>query len=285
MTQVSVQVDSFQRLNEALRSNCDSIRFGAEFCEWKIVTSKLLQKAYEKVVQTEKEFVYVTPRASNRTLDMIQRSMSFLNNQGKTRVVINDLGILRMFSAAINLRPHLGRQLIYTPARCPWEQITETKKGVFVKRRVAKLFYQTTLNNPLTVQFFQHFGVKGGDVDWIPNCFPHYQRIADKGFNLSLHLHLVPVTMTRKCHTARFLDEQSLDICHKPCQTKIFRLEQEVLDLQLFLHGNVVYQQKSLKGLRRVNTKKIMEFVITMSPLTQVESHQEINSLIEKLGF
>jgi hypothetical protein len=285
MTQVTVQINNFQQLNEALRSDCDGIRFGAEFCEWKIAPSELLQKAYEKVVQSGKEFVYVTPRTSNRNFEMLQRSLSFLNDQGKPRVVINDFGVLRVLSAASNLRPHLGRQLIYTPARCPWEQITETKKGVFVKRRVAKLFYQTSLNYPLTVQFFQHLGVKSGDVDWIPSCFPHYHRIADTGFDLSLHLHLVPVTLTRKCHTARFLDESGLDNCHKLCHTKTFRLEQESLNLQLFLDGNVVYQQKSLNGLRRVDPKKIAEFVITMSPLTHIESHHEVNSLINKLRF
>jgi hypothetical protein len=283
MAQITVHANNFQQLNEALRSDCDRIRFGSEFCEWKLPDPELLQKAYEKVVHKEKEFVYVTPRTSDQNFETIQRSLWFLNDRGNIRVVVNDLGVLRALSATTNLIPHLGRQLIYTPARCPWEQITETRKGVFAKRRVAKLFYQTSLNYPRTVQFFQQLGVQSGDVDWIPNCFPHYYRIVDNGFDLSLHLHLVPVTLTRKCHTARFLDEPSLDNCSKPCYTKTFRLEQEVLDLQLFLDGNVVYQRKPLKERRQVDTKKIAEFVITMTPLTHVENHREVDTLIKKL--
>ena len=33
---ISVQTDIFNLLEEAVESKCDKVRFGAEFCEWKI---------------------------------------------------------------------------------------------------------------------------------------------------------------------------------------------------------------------------------------------------------
>ena len=287
MMDVSVQLDDLKFLDEVLKSNCDRVRFGPEFCEWKIPSLNELKNTFHLSEKNDKEFTYVTPRVSNSSLKKLHSHFTYMNDQRETNVVVNDLGVLDQVEHFFNLKPYLGRQLITVLGRCPWKQITEFKTTSWLKnRKVSKTFYQTRLNYELTIQSFKEHGVQGADVDWIPQCFPYYDFLVENVLNLAVHLHLIPTTVTRRCHTARFLGEKIIERCSKPCDTKAFRLRQEMMDLNLYLHGNTVFSltEHSQKDINRLYKRKVSEFIITMNPLTKITHKKEIDDLIQKFN-
>jgi hypothetical protein len=274
-------------LKEAVQSNCDTIRFGSEFCEQLMPNMEVLKKAYNLVDESKKEFIYITPRLSNNLLKKIRDQLTFLNDQGKkVDVVINDLGMFNVLENYSSIKPRLGRQLVYIPARCPWGQITEQTVGFLAKRRVEKIYYQTSLNYPQTFLFFRKHGIKNIDVDWIPHIFPSLDFLVKKGFGLSVHLFFTPVTITRKCHTARFLDEKDFLYCSKPCNTQAFILKNSILGVTLYLQGNVVYRyiQPVKKDVTKLFKIQASEFVIPMNSITEVKEKQKIDSFIQTLN-
>ncbi|UCH02063.1 MAG: hypothetical protein JSV20_09695 [Candidatus Bathyarchaeota archaeon] len=282
---VSVQTDSFAMLKEGVESECDRARFGSEFCEWMIPSLEGLKKAYSLVSDKGKDFIYVTPRVSPSNLEKIQDQLAFLDRQGKIGVVINDLGILNVLEQYQNLKAHLGRQLVYMPARCPWKEITQQPVGFLARRQVAKIFYQTNLNYIPTIQLFQKHGISDVDVDWIPESFSYFNFLAKNGLNLSIHMHLVPIAVTRRCHTARFLGEKSPESCSQPCNTQAFLLKHNILRLELHLYGNAVFRsvKPTKKDAKKLIKNGASEFIIGMNPITKVATREKVNALIHSI--
>lgn len=287
-----VQTDNLSMIKEAAGSDCDGLRFGPEFCEWKIPSLSELEKAYELASEGGKDFTYVTPRVSEGSLKKIRENLDFLNGKGKIEIVINDLGVLNILGSYPELRPHLGRELVYAPARCPWLSMGSRELGrnplliswKIRMRNVEKLYSQTSLNYAPTIRFFKGYGVQGIDVDWIDRCFPYYVFLVKNGLNLSVYLHMVPVTLTRKCHTARFLGERAPESCTKPCDTRAFLLKHEG-GLEFFLHGNVVFRpvQPTQGDTRRLVKSGVTEFVVAMNPIMKISSQQKIDELIRRM--
>jgi len=280
----SVQTDELNGLKEALESHCDEVRFGPEFCEWKIPDLFTLKKAYSLTVDKGKVFAYVTPRVSTDGIKKIREQIGFLSSKGNVHVVINDFGVLSILGDYPELKPHLGRT--------PWlrfnakDIIRYFPSSLTMKigmGPIEDLYSRTSLNYAPTAGFFQRYGIKDIDVDWIPKCFPYYGLLVKKGFSLSVHLHLVLVTITRRCHTARFLGEEKAEACSKPCYKRAFLLKTPV-ESELYLHGNTVFsfEQFSRKDLMKLLNSDITKFVITMNPITRVSSHREINNLISQ---
>jgi len=288
----SVQTDELNGLKGALESHCDEVRFGPEFCEWKIPDLSTLKKAYSLTVDKGKVFAYVTPRVSTDGIKKIREHLDFLSDKGEIHIVVNDFGVLSILGDNPELRPHLGRQLIYIPGRSPWlifdanDIIRYFPSSLAMKIEmgpVEDLYSRTSLNYAPTAEFFQRYGIKDVDVDWIPKCFPYYGLLVKKGFSLSVHLHLVLVTITRRCHTARFLGEEKAETCSKPCYKRAFLLKTPVKS-ELYLNGNTVFsfEEFSGKDLTKLHNSDITELVVTMNPITRVSSHREIDNLISQ---
>jgi collagenase-like PrtC family protease len=247
-----------------------------------------LKKAYEMANDAGKEFIYVTPRMAEESMKKVKNHLQLLNSLGGERVVVNDLGTLQYMSELSNacvLKPHLGRQLVYLPSRCPWDEITERPVGFFTKRKVEKIFYQTALNYKPTIKFFKELDVVCADVDWIPKIFPNLRFITSNGLQVSVHLHSVPVAITRKCHMARFLGEADLNQCSRPCYTKAYFMNNPLLDKKLYLHGNtvnrlVVPNNKTMESLKKSGAT---ELILTMSPLSQIISKSKIDDVIHRI--
>jgi hypothetical protein len=244
-----------------------------------------LKKAFDLTIEMDKEFSYVTPRLSNSHIEVVRDHLAFLNEKKRgIEVIVNDLGIFNFLEHSPHLKPHLGRQLVYIPSRCPWEQITEKKVGLLSERRVANIFYQTNLNYSPTIQFFQNLGVSKIDVDWLPKSSPYFSSLAKNGLLLSAHLFMVLVTVTRKCHTARFIGENKPEDCSKPCLTKSFLLKNKILDLEMVLIGNTAFrlENPSKKDIQKMR-KTIAEFVIDLNPLIKKRGIEETNRIIDEL--
>lgn len=280
---VTVQAENIRDLKEAVQSNCTGIRFGSEFCEWKIPTLTSLEEAYELAKDSGKKFSYITPRVSETNVEKVKGQLEYLNGQAEVELVFNDLGILRLLDDYPKIIPHLGRQLIFIPARCPWKQTTNFKVGFRARRRVAEIFHQTNLNNSETIRFYRERGVENVDLDWIPPCFPYFRPLKEAGLNISIHLHLTPVTSTRRCHTARFLAIEDPTNCNMPCFEQGFLLMNRTSNLELYLLGNTVfrYSEPSAEDIKKMSSLLgEFEVVVTMNPITKIRDRKAIDTFI-----
>jgi hypothetical protein len=81
---------------------------------------------------------------------------------------------------------------------------------------------------------------------------------------------------------ARFLKEKNLEHCPRLCDTKAFRMENDALGIEMFLNGNAIFRfvKPEKKDIEQLSRLKISELIITMSPLTEIETQQEIDKFI-----
>lgn len=282
----SVLAENLKELKEALKSKCQSIRYGSEYCANKLPSLAELKEAYQLTSEVDKEFVYLTPRANNQTMETLATHLDFLSQvaQKEIKVTINDIGLLELVKNA-NLPCILGRQLIAIPARCrpKMSDILKKEEGAMVGFVANKIFTKTNLDYDPTVEFFKVQGISHIEIDWLPECFGELAKLVKNGILISVHSHLSVVTCTRECHTARFLGLADQKPCSHPCFNKVFVLQQKLLG-DLYLKGNIVCtleepQSKNLNTLKKV---KAAEIVLNMSILTKLTNTQEINNAISK---
>ena len=317
---VSIQTSDIRLLREALKSECGGVRFGSEFCEQLLPSSHTLERAYEFSCENGKEFTYVTPRLSNAGIAKLKEQFPLLNEKGEIAdhsspsVVVNDFGALNILHRYPNLHPHLGRNLFLVPARSAWAEghlrDEEPSSENQAQRRirdphsstslvaaldaasishmgdwVRDLYSTTSLNYHATIKLYQSYGCEKVDVDWIPRILPALGFLIEKGLSLSVHLYLVPVTFTRKCHTARFLGEKSPETCSRPCLRRAFMLRNEALQeygVDFLLGGNTVFRlvQPSPGDVADLEKAGVAEFVVTMSPITRIDTSEKIDDFI-----
>lgn len=285
--EITVQAMNLSQLKEAVYSTCHRVRYGSEFCMYSLPTAESLRTAYKAAADAGKRFSYVTPRLADIAMDKIREHLILLNTLGEATVVANDLGTLRVLKRLSNLKPHLGRQLVYTPSRCPWKEITEEVVSIFVKRKVKRVFYQTSLNYGPTIDFFKSLGAVGVDVDWVPDLFDSLGFLVKSGLQVSVHTYAVPAAITRKCHTARLLGMKSLEQCSRPCYLNAYSMENEFLKTNLFLHGNAIFRlcDPEKRDLAHLKELGVSELILTMGPLTGIRSQPQIDDLSKRLSL
>ena len=283
----TVQTESPSLFKEALGSLCDGIRFGAEFCEWKIPDLEALRRAHIEAKEAGKAFTYVTPITSNVGIDKLREQLAYIKEAGDTKVTIGDVGVLNLLQKYDGIRLHLGRPRVYIPARCPWPQITRMPNPSFLTRlKVEKIFYQTSLNYARTLEYYKSLGIVGADVDWITKGFNHLKPIIKKGFCISVHTHAIPVAVTMRCHMARFLGEEDPALCSKPCFSEAFAIKQTELQRSFILHGNVVFRQAehTHKDVRQLQRLGVDELIIPMGPVSGILTGKDVDDAIATLS-
>jgi len=289
----SVYVENPKFLDEAIRSRCNSIRFGSDLCELKLPNTNQVIQAHSLVEKANKEFIYVCPRVPDLFFSEVQGHLQALNDAATkpTRVVTNDLGILNQIidQNYLNLLPHLGRQLVSIPRRGRPSMIElmagENQLKRFVMGKAAGLvFDKTNLNFKPTLNFLNMHGVQGADVDWIPETFDHLRGIIRSGIAVSVHLQLVFVAIARRCHTARYFHENIPHQCTRPCLKTSMLLKHDVFG-DLLMDGNTIF---GVVAPTQSNTHKLIsagvnEIVLTMSPITDLKSASSVDQTIETL--
>lgn len=283
-TELTVQTTQLSQVCEASKSVCKTIRFGSEFCMYNLPNLDEIKTAYKTAYEAGKSFTYITPRLSDDAISEVRKHLTLLNSFGSVKVVANDFGTLRVMRELSNLKPHLGRQLVYTPSRCPWKQISEQDVNIFTKKKLEQIFYQTSLNYLPSIKFFKELGVTGLDIDWIPQLFRNLDQLTQNKLNVSVHLQAVPVAITRKCHTSRFQGEE-LEHCSKKCISEAYSMENSQLKTSLFLLGNAVFRMEEPKSsdVSELKRSGIAELVVTMSPLTNILSAAQLDAFAHKI--
>lgn len=284
---LSVQADHLKSFKEALSSRCQGVRLGSEFCEQLLPRPCELEEAVELAQQAGKAFTYITPRLSNAGIERLREQLALLNEKGETWVVFNDLGALNLLGHYPNLHPHIGRHMLLVPARSPWVEQHLQREDLSVRRRewLRALFASTSLNYRPTIELYRGYGCQRVDLDWLPRTFPSLTFLVENGLRLSVHLHLVPATFTRKCHTARFLREESPEKCSKPCLDRAFLLRNEAFGLEFYLHGNVAFRlaEPHPEAVKELENLRVAELVLTMNPVTGIDSAEKIDATMSKL--
>ena len=253
----------------------------------KIPALEVLKRVYEEVNDAGKTFTYVTPILSNEGVSKLREQFAFLKDAGDAEVIIGDVGALNLLQDYKGLRLRLGRPRVYIPARCPWSQITRMPNPPFLTRlKVENIFYQTSLNYVRTLSFYKSLGIVGADVDWISKSFPHFKTIVNNGVGISVHTHAIPVAVTLRCHTARFLGEIEPAFCTQPCLSKVFTINQREVQRSFILHGNVVFRliespQREVKELQKLGVE---ELVIPMGPVSGLLTRKSVNDAITTLS-
>ena len=279
------QVTDPSLLKEATASSCNKIRFGSEFCMYALPPLNRLKTAYEDTTSSGREFIYVTPRLADAAMDKVREHLALLNDLGGAVVVANDLGTIRVLRELPRLKLYLGRQLVYTPSRSPWKEITEQMVNIFAKRNVKRIFYQTALNYEPTIEFFKGLGAIGADIDWIPECFNDLGFLTRNKLQVSVHLQLVPAAITRKCHMARFLGVEDLESCPRPCYSKAYSMENDLLKTETYLHGNAVFRrmEPNRKTAKELVKHGVNDLVVSMNPLTGITSREQLDDVARSL--
>jgi hypothetical protein len=283
---IIVQVEAEGLLFEALKSNCHGVRFGPEFCELKLPRLETLRVALKEAKKAGKEFVFVTPILTNTGIAYLRELFTYLDEAGGCEVVVGDLGVLRIIQSFKNLQPRLGRLRVYIPARCPWKQITRMQDiSILEMRKVEKIFYQTSLNYNLMLEFLASYGIHSADFDWIPRCFEAYARIARKGLKLAVHAFEIPVAVTGRCHMARFIREDP-NSCGKQCLERAFLIIQKELNVSFLLCGNVVFRHFDHKpeDVRKLRKAGINEIILHMNPISNLSKAKDVDEAIASLG-
>jgi collagenase-like PrtC family protease len=286
---LSAQTDNLECFTEAVKSRCSDVRLGSEFCEVLLPTLGDLEQACTLAQRAGKAFTYVTPRLSDAGIEKLREQFALLNDRGAAQVVVNDLGTLNILGDYDSVHPHLGRHLFVVPARTPWVDFHLHREDLSVRRRewLRSLYSSTSLNYRGTMELYRSYGCQGADIDWLPRIFPSLAFLVENGLRLSVHLHLVPATFTRRCHTARFLGESSPEECSKPCLHRAFLLRNEPLGTELYLHGNAAFRvvDPTPEEVEELGRQGVDELVLTMNALTRVDSADRIDGTMSKLGL
>lgn len=290
---LSVQANDLKLLRGALGSKCHAVRFGSEFCEQLLPSREELEEAYEMARLADRAFTFVTPRLSNAGIETLRELLPLLDRMQEVSVVVNDFGALRLMERYPGLYLRLGRHLITVPARSPWVDTHMTAAEDSLSGQgdwLRDLYATTSVNYEGTMALYRQLGCQGVDLDWIPRIFPALSSLVHHGFRLAIHLYLVPVAFTRKCHTARFLGDKSTRSCSKPCLQKALALENEVLTeagQQFLLSGNAVFRrvEPSSKDVALLEGIGVCEAVLMMNPLTRIDSADEITDVMLRLGL
>ena len=234
----------------------------------------------DKTKYANKVFIYVTPVISNTGISRLREHFEYLNDIGGIEVVAGDLGTLNLLQNYKRLRPRLGRPRVYIPARSPWSQITKMPNvSALDLQKVEKIFYQTSLNYRESLEFFKTYNVEGADVDWIPQCFPYFDKIIERGFKLAVHTSAIPVAVTGRCHTARFLDEKKPEFCTRPCLRRVFTISQRELAVSFALSGNVVFRlvQPQEEEIRMIHGTRVDELILHMDSISKLMTSDDVN--------
>lgn len=289
----TVHTERPSALHQALRSQCDTIRYGADLCEFKLPSDSQARDFVKYLNQSDKEFSYVCPRLPEHLFPIVERHLKMIDTETERpiRVIANDWGIINQLidGRYPNLTPYMGRQLIAIPQRGQ-PSMSELMGGESLFKRMAIkkvggiIFDKTNLHFKPTVRFLRDNGLIGADIDWVPQTFGEMKSIVKEGLQFSVHLGLVIVAVVRRCHTARYFNEPIPERCSMPCFKTAFLLKHDIFG-QLYMDGNTIFVmiEPTTKEMRQLWASKPMELVMTMGPMTKIQTAEDIDARISTL--
>ncbi|HEY7915304.1 MAG TPA: hypothetical protein VIG62_25575 [Blastocatellia bacterium] len=280
-------------LNQALRSDCDAIRYGADLCEFKLPNDVQIREFVRHLNDTDKEMSYVCPRVPQQDFATLERHLSVISEQTTrpVRVIANDWGVLNQIidKRYPRLVPYLGRQLVAIPGRGR-PSMADLMGGENLFRRIAVkkvgglVFNKTNLHFKATLKFLLENGVEGADIDWVPQSFKEMKDIVKAGLQFSVHLGLVIVAVVRRCHTARYFNEPIPERCSMPCFKTAFLLNHELFG-NLYMDGNTIFAktEPTQKEMQQLYSCDPAELVVTMGAMTKINTAEDINAQIQRI--
>ena len=277
-----LQVENILQVKKLLSCPCNEIRVGAEFCENKIPPLPDIISGLEMIKKAGKKASVIYPRLSNRKMAEVNDHLEQINRHfDSIQVVANDLGIVNRIQKEklTHLNFLLGRQLISLPgrARPPMSQIMG-KENLLSKFTDKQLFNKSNFNYSLTLEFLKQNGIAGFEIDFIPQAFPQLDIFTRANLEIYIHFPSVLISLTRKCHTARYFKKNSHS-CGQLCFHNLLQISDNRVGI-LYLYGNTLLDFPIIhlngEGFNRLKinrkSKDKYKMVIDfngLSPLTQ----------------
>jgi len=215
--------------------------FGNEFCERLLPAAEELRQALAFASQKHLRFSLVTPYATNRGLEQIERLIAEVSHHvADAEVVFNDWGVLHCVRQEYpGLMPVLGRLL------------NKSKRGPRIMNILeqtppaTQAYYQgSNLDVPAAVRFLKALGVSRVEFD---NLLQGTQLAqTDQAIHKSLYMPFAYVSTTRFCLSAncdnpRLRERVGVVPCGRECQKYTFSLANPVMGLPLIRKGNAVF--------------------------------------------
>ena len=183
------------------------IYFGNEFCEELIPSLEQVKIAYQKSVELELGFTFVTPYVTEYGMDKITKVLEYLNTlESNIEILCNDWGTCELVHTKYkNLTIILGRRLdkVFCDPRISEEEYEE----VYNEASLAYL-RRPNLFVPIYQEIMQKYSIKRVEYD----CYPQGMDLSTEqempGFEgVSVYLPFGFVTTGRMC-MMRFLNQE-----------------------------------------------------------------------------
>jgi hypothetical protein len=230
----------------------DRVYFGAEFCQWRLPTPGLAQKAYDAARGAGLGFSLMTPWVTDAGLKRVKKILDGIITPPSSsypkrgtegvllqnfEVIVNDLGVLMLLKDAFPaVMPVLGRLLV-KQKRCP--RVPCIIEGLPEAGR--EVYLHAGAEDRVAAKLLRRFGVKRVELD-----NPLQGLTADlKGVGLkgSIYTPFAYVTTTRHC-PASFDGEgwQAFTGCRiKGCLGNLLSLTNPAHEARLLMRGNTQF--------------------------------------------
>ena len=246
--------DIYKKIEEKYnKQQPDILYFGSEFCQKLIPTKEDCKKAYTYAIDNNMKFSYVTPGTFDKGMDLIDESLSFLNEiRDNVEVVCNDWGTVQLIKNKYeNLSIVLGRMIdkLSREPRLSTEQFSK------IYGEVGLSFLQTpNISVKEYHEILKKYGVKMVEFDCVPQGL-NLESIKDLDcpVKIGLHMPYYYVTTGQICMTQLVKSDENdkynfVKGCAKLCRKyDIFMQKQtlgnnENVDLELIRKGNTIYK-------------------------------------------
>lgn len=192
-----------------------------------------------------------------------QETERLLEKYPTVKIIVNDWGILYYLHRKYPEQKFCaGKGISFTYSDNPWNQhILMAEKEKYRKALLAHNF-----ENAETISALKELGVDEIELSDLAQSYNAYKHLKEAGFIVSINRHLCVVTMSRACHSLRFLNKVSeMGACIKYCnasikisikkyfdmmETELKTISEDTKKMQpdMFFHGNILFLEHE-KGM------------------------------------
>ena len=142
------------------------VYFGAEFCQWRMPSRVIVEKAFTRASEMGLGFTLLTPWVTDAGMKRLEGVLAGLASiteglpKGAAEVVVNDFGVFSLIKKFGSLTPVLGR-LLSKQKRCP--RIPGIVEGLPEGGRL--VYMGAWAEDPVAVKFLKGLGIRRVELD------------------------------------------------------------------------------------------------------------------------
>jgi putative protease len=225
-----VRVHNNAVFEKALLLGAENIGIGHEYCSTFLRNTLTAKKYLEKIIDSGKHPVIITPNVHAEELDILQAVLEDLTGTYKDMdIVFNDWGLLKTASSCCRKTEKsnwwIGRLLSRSMADWPWFKMVVREEDEDVKQA----FLCNYLNNDEMYTLLSSYLIDG--VEFNNNILNHQncEMLKNNGFKVKVHYDRKLLAVGRACiYLSNKLGQKSLEGCDGNCG--LLELDLKALD-------------------------------------------------------